>query len=170
MNKPISTDRLILRCWEESDAEALFNICLDKELRASGINYYNNIKESKKIIKAWKRDGEKRAIIRKSDNKLIGLIALGDMNRYPQYKELEYAIAADCRKNGFATEAVTAMLDFIFTNTDTEVIAAWVRSNNTVSTRVLEKCQFVLEGKLRRHARDKSDTLCYSVLKDEYVK
>lgn len=33
---------------------------------------------------------------------------------------------------------------------------------------VLLKCSFTLEGRLRRHARDKSDTLCYSILKEEW--
>lgn len=32
--------------------------------------------------------------------------------------------------------------------------------------RVLEKCSFTFEGRLRKRARDKSDTLCYSILRE----
>ena len=60
------------------------------------------------------------------------------MNRYDGYMEMEYAIAA------------------------------WVRSHNKESIRVLEKCSFTFEGRLRKHARNKSDTLCYSILREEW--
>lgn len=40
--------------------------------------------------------------------------------------------------------------------------------HNKESIRVLEKCSFTFEGRLRKHARDKSDTLCYSVLREEW--
>lgn len=91
------------------------------------------------------------------------------MNRYAQYKELEYAIAANHRNNGYATEALMAMLEYMFSERDTEVVAAWVRSFNKECVRVLEKCHFTYEGTLRKHARDRGDTLCYSVLKEEWI-
>ncbi len=61
-----------------------------------------------------------------------------------------------------------SMLEHGFYEMNASVIAAWVRSHNESSVHVLEKCSFVLEGRLRKHARDKSDTLCYSILKEEW--
>ena len=90
------------------------------------------------------------------------------MNRYEGYAELEYAIAADYRNRGLATEAVKRMVDYGFSELGLEVIAAWVRSHNAESIRVLKKCAFTLEGRLRKHARDRSDTLCYSALREEW--
>lgn len=110
-----------------------------------------------------------RAIIHKDEQCLIGFVLLGDMNRYAQYKELEYAIAVNRRNNGYATEALTAMLEYMFSERDTLVVAAWVRSFNKECVRVLEKCYFTYEGTLRKHARDRGDTLCYSVLKEEWI-
>ena len=60
-------------------------------------------------------------------------------------------------------------LDYGFGEQHASVIAAWVRSHNKASARVLEKCAFTFEGRLRRHARDKSDTLCYSILKEDWL-
>ena len=97
------------------------------------------------------------------------MISLEDMNRYPQYKELEYAIAAQERGNGYAVEAVEAMLRYAFLQRDISVVAAWVRAFNQPSVRVLQRCRFTHEGTLRRHARDKGDTLCYSILKEEWM-
>ena len=62
-----------------------------------------------------------------------------------------------------------AMLEYMFSERDTEVAAAWVRSFNKESVRVLEKCHFTYEGTLRKHARDRGDTLCYSILKEEWM-
>ena len=85
--------------------------------------------------------------MRREDQQLIGMISLEDMNRYPQYKELEYA----------------------FLQRDISVVAAWVRAFNQPSVRVLQRCRFTHEGTLLRHARDKGDTLCYSILKEEWM-
>lgn len=108
------------------------------------------------------------ASVRKEDNCLIGLIGLNDMGRYEQYKELEYAIAADYRRRGYGAEAVRGMLDFGFRQLDLSVIAAWVHAANNKSAHLLEKCGFTLEGRLRRHGRDRGDTLCYSILSEEF--
>lgn len=90
----IETKRLLLRTWNVSDAQALYQLCLDPELRRSGIHWYESEEEGGQILRHWKDNPETRAIVRREDQQLIGMISLEDMNRYPQYKELEYAIAA----------------------------------------------------------------------------
>lgn len=165
----IETKRLLLHCWQEDDAEELYKICLDPRLRFSGVSSYRNIEEARSVICSWKKNPEMRAIIHKDEQCLIGFVLFGDMNRYAQYKELEYAVAANRRNNGYATEALMAMLEYMFSERDTEVAAAWVRSFNKESVRVLEKCLFTYEGTLRKHARDRGDTLCYSILKEEWM-
>ncbi len=165
----IETKRLLLRCWQDDDAEELYKICLDPRLRLSGVSSYRNIEESRSAICSWKKNPEMRAVIHKDEHRLIGFILFGDMNRYAQYKELEYAVAANYRNKGYATETLMAMLEYMFSERDTEVAAAWVRSFNKECVRVLEKCHFTYEGTLRKHARDRGDTLCYSILKEEWV-
>lgn len=164
----IETKRLLLREWRENDAQDLYSICQDPELGQSGIHVFGSVEESLKTIRAWTNKNEMRAIINKEDGSLAGFVSLGDMNRYPQYKELEYAIAYKYRNRGYATEALESMLDFAFEKLDVLVVAAWVRSFNVSCVRVLKKCSFTHEGTLRRHARDRGDTLCYSILKEEW--
>lgn len=165
----IETKRLLLRCWQDEDAEELYKICLEPRLRLSGVSHTAILKKVESIIGSWKKNPEMRAVIHKDQLCLIGFILFGDMNRYAQYKELEYAIAANYRNNGYATEALMAMLEYMFSERDTEVAAAWVRSFNKECVRVLEKCHFTYEGTLRKHARDRGDTLCYSILKEEWI-
>ena len=164
----IETKHLILRNWQESDATALYQICRDGTLRKSGVASFESIQDAEAAIRFWATGEQFKAIIHRESSELIGFICLGDMNRYEGYVELEYAIAADFRNKGYATEAVKSMVDYGFSELGLTVIAAWVRSHNAESVRVLEKCAFTLEGRLRKHARDRSDTLCYSMLREEW--
>lgn len=164
----IETAHLILRNWQETDAPALYQICRDEALRRSGVAYFESVQDAENVLRFWAKDERFKAIIHHKSGALIGFINLGDMNRYEGYAELEFAIAADYRNRGYATEAVQRMVDYGFSELDLAVIAAWVRSHNLESARVLEKCAFTLEGRLRKHARDRSDTLCYSMLREEW--
>ena len=164
----IETEHLTLRNWQESDAPALYLMCQDKTLRRSGVAYFESIQDAEEAIRFWAKDARFKAIIHRENGKLIGFISLGDMNRYEGYVELEYAIAAAYRNRGYATEAVKRMVDYGFSKLELSVIAAWVHSGNAESVRVLEKCAFTFEGRLRKHARDQSDTLCYSMLREEW--
>ena len=164
----IETEHLILRNWQESDAAALYQTCRDETLRKSGTAFFESVQDAVAAIRSRAEDDRFKAVIHRESAELIGFISLGDMNRYEGYAELEYAIAADYRNRGFATEAVKRMVDYGFSELNLAVIAAWVRSHNVESVRVLEKCAFTLEGRLRKHARDQSDTLCYSMLREEW--
>lgn len=164
----METKDLVLRNWQDSDAKALYEMCLDEALRKSGIHFYNSITDSREAIHCWKNDRGFKVIAGKKGENFIGFINLGDMNRYEGYMEIEYAIAAQYRNRGYAVQAVKRMLDYGFGEMDLSAIAAWVRSHNKESIKVLEKCSFTFEGRLRKHARDKSDTLCYSILKEEW--
>ena len=50
----IETKRLLLRTWNVSDAQALYQLCLDPELRRSGIHWYESEEEGGQILRHWK--------------------------------------------------------------------------------------------------------------------
>lgn len=164
----METKDLFLHAWQECDVDALYELCQDSEMKKNGISYFDSKEECLDLIRAWEKEPGFRAIISKESNELVGFISLGDMNRYEGYYELEYGIGAKFRKKGYATQAVKCMLEYGFGGLNASAIAAWVRSHNDSSVHVLEKCSFTLEGRLRKHARDKSDTLCYSILREEW--
>lgn len=165
---------IYLRDLQISDALSLYTTCLDEDLRKNGVSFYNSVEESLATINVWNSSSDNtsvhKAIIDATDHNFVGIISLGDMNRYKGYYELEYAISPEKRNKGYATQAVSDMIGCAFEEMEAEVIAAWVRSHNKSSMRVLEKCRFLLEGRLRRHARDKGDTLCYSITVDDWLK
>lgn len=167
-NKQGYTNRVKLIDWRDSDANSLFEMCLDNTLRKNGIPYYDTIEDAKNVIKHWKNMRGSKVIIEKETNSFVGFIMLSDMNRYDSYMELEYAIAEKYRNKGYATNAIKKMIDYGFREMNLCVIAAWVRSHNEPSVKCLENNHFTFEGKLRKHARDKGDTLCYSILREEW--
>ncbi len=166
----METNDLILRDWKESDAQSLYELRLDADMIKCGIHAFASVEECRDAINYWQADIGFKAIVCKTDGCLAGFICLNDMDRYDGYMELEYGIASEYRGRGYATQAVKRMLEYGFNELDILAIAAWVRSHNVKSVRVLEKCSFTFEGRLRKHARDKSDTLCYSILKEEWDK
>ncbi|MBE5958690.1 MAG: GNAT family N-acetyltransferase [Lachnospiraceae bacterium] len=161
-------DQVKLIEWKESDANALFEMCLDETLRKNGIYYYDTIEEARNVIKHWQNMKGSKVIIEKETNSFVGFIILSDMNRYDGYMELEYAIEEKYRNKGYATQAIKKMIDYGFREMNLCAIAAWVRSHNVASVKCLEKNHFVFEGRLRKHARDKSDTLCFSLLREDW--
>lgn len=165
---------IYFRDLQSDDAESLYTLCLDEGLRRSGISYYDSVDDALSVISIWNSVLDNsiicKAIIETATNKMIGIIILADMNRYQGYYELEYALLLESRNKGYATQAVHYMIEFAFKKYNAEVVAAWVRSHNQASIRVLEKCGFIFEGRLRKHARDRSDTMCYSITLDDWLK
>lgn len=60
--------------------------------------------------------------------------------------EIGYGISEEYQNNGYATEAVKALLEWAFTDPKVIAIEAETESDNIASIRVLEKCGFKLNG------------------------
>ena len=60
--------------------------------------------------------------------------------------EIGYGISEEYQNNGYATEAVKAVLNWAFAHPKVTAVEAETDSRNTVSKRVLEKCGFALNG------------------------
>ena len=71
-----------------------------------------------------------------------------------------------------ATEALKAVIKFLFEECDTDTIYASYLSNNPASGKVMKKAGMIYEGMLRSRIIDKdnirNDLGYYSVTKDEY--
>ncbi len=66
----METKDLILRNWQDSDAEALYEMCLNEAIRKSGIDFYNSITESRNAIHCWKNGRGFKVI---ADKKMVTL-------------------------------------------------------------------------------------------------
>ena len=60
--------------------------------------------------------------------------------------EIGYGISEEYQNNGYASEAVRAVLEWAFSHPEVIAIEAETKSENAASIRVLEKCGFALNG------------------------
>lgn len=60
--------------------------------------------------------------------------------------EIGYGICEEYQSNGYATEAVKAILEWAFSQPEVVTVEAETDPDNTASIRVLEKCGFALNG------------------------
>ena len=73
--------------------------------------------------------------------------------------------------NGYATEAVNAMVRFCFTHTELQRVWTDVDVRNVASCRVLEKCGFTREGTIRQGKMVSTwcDYHLYGILKSDVI-
>jgi RimJ/RimL family protein N-acetyltransferase len=98
----------------------------------------------------------------------IGFHFAGDVHHLTV--ELGYWLAEPFWGRGIMSHAVRAMVGYGFDALPIERIEAYVFANNPASARVLEKCGFSFEGRLRRNViKDGQvlDSLVYSILRDD---
>lgn len=130
-----------------------------KTLLTEYINKYNN------------PDFYRWAIIEKASNKNIGQIAFCRVYSDCQTAEIEYCIGEPFWGNGYAGEALSALIDFTFHNTGFIKLEAYHRNENTKSGRVLEKSAMHITDNVERFLRDNSlphGEVCYCIEKDVF--
>ncbi|MEV8375108.1 GNAT family N-acetyltransferase [Kribbella sp. NPDC056861] len=79
------------------------------------------------------------------DGRLIGDIGLNTFDNLMQ-ADLGYTLAPAYQGKGFATEAVSGLLEHLFTERDLHRVSAECDARNTASARLLERLGFQQEG------------------------
>ena len=84
--------------------------------------------------------------------------------------EVGYSLARDCWNQGYATEALAAVLRFGFDTLRLNRIEAQHETSNPASGRVMQKCGMTYEGTLRSRVFNKghfSDVRLYAILRSD---
>lgn len=120
------------------------------------------IRQSEPRKHAW-------AILRASDEELIGVAELTILDAYHQTGEIAYVLHPDEWGQGTGTEVAKRLICDGFRSFQLERIQATCHPENKGSIRVLEKSGMQMEGRLRGHLKMKEgrrDSLLFSVLND----
>lgn len=138
----IETERLIMRPWEETDAEALFRYASDPDIGPiAGWPPHTSVENSLEIIRTVFAAPETYAVVLKATDEPVG--SCGIMFSDGQHSaEIGYWIGKPYWGQGLIPEAVKALLERCFN--DLHLDAAWCGhyDGNTKSKRVIEKCGF----------------------------
>lgn len=144
----LETERLILRRWEDSDAENLYEYASDPDIGPiAGWPPHKNIEESRDIIKNVLSGKEAYAICLKTDNKAIGAIELRlpgntDLANGEDECELGYWLGKPFWGQGIMPEAAREMLRHAFEDCGMNKVWCGYYDGNEKSKRVQEKLCF----------------------------
>lgn len=101
---------------------------------------------------------------------LVGFILAFNIDTTVDAVEVGYCIGKAWWGKGIATEALDAVLDFLFDTVKVKRVQAKFDPENAASGRVMEKCGMVYEGTLRKACRTNRgivDNTVYSLLSDD---
>ncbi len=144
----LETERLILRPWEDSDAEDLFKYACDPEVGPSaGWPPHQSVEESRHVIRDILNGKEAYAICLKEDGRAIGSIELmlnghTDMTDRDDECELGYWLGKPFWGQGLIPEAAREILRHGFEDIGMSKVWCGYYEGNTKSRRVQEKLGF----------------------------
>lgn len=144
----LQTERLILRRWNDSDAEDLFQYASDPEVGPIvGWPSHQDIEESRGVIRDVFSGPEAYAVCLCSDNRAIGAIELilnggTELTDRDDECELGYWIGRPFWGQGLIPEASREMLRHAFEDLGMRKVWCAYYDGNTKSKRVQEKLGF----------------------------
>ncbi|CQR70833.1 Putative ribosomal N-acetyltransferase YdaF [Sporomusa ovata DSM 2662] len=173
----IETDRLILRQLLTDDATILLQYWSAPEVTEYlTLEPFKKLEEAVAMIELLNslpesNQGIRWAITSRQEGKVLGTCGFHNYNPEHCRAEMGYELGQAYWRQGFMTEALTAILHYGFEKMAVNRIEAFVNVGNIKSTGTLEKMGFKLDGLLREYefARGKFvDQYCYSLLKSDY--
>ena len=147
-NVVLTTDRLTLRPWRESDLNDFYEYAsVDGVGQMAGWNPHRNVEESKMILAHFIKG--KHVFALEHQGKVIGSLGVEEYSEenYPeldtlQGREIGYVLSKAYWGQGLMPEAVKAVIDWLFGEIQLDFIIVGHFDRNAQSKRVVEKCGF----------------------------
>lgn len=176
--KLLETPRLILRKFTIDDAQAMYeNWAFDPEV-TKFLTWppHANVEVTEQVLKSWVDgyaldDFYQWAIVPKELDAPIGSISVVAYDDSARIAHIGYCIGKRWWHQGITSEALQAVINFMFDEVGVQRIEAMHDLNNPNSGGVMRKCGMKYEGTLRRSTVTNQGILCdacwYSILSDE---
>ena len=164
--KPLMTDRLILRNFEESDYEDVYEFLSQR--KEDDFEAYPDItyENGREHLEYRVHNDEFVAIQLKTTGKIIGNVYFD--NRDFESKELGYIVNKDYQRQGYATEAIAEVLKAGF-QAGVHRVFAECDPRNTCSWKLIECLHFSREAFFRQNVYFKKDANGNPIWQDTYV-
>lgn len=171
----IITEDLILRNWEEKDAERLASIASNRKIADNlndGFPHPYSVEDAKQFIShSRKKDPTYLHLAIEKDGVVIGSIgAYFKENVHRKNADIGYYLAEEYWGKGIMPKAIMCITQYIFDNYDIIRVYALPFAKNKGSRRVLEKagfrCEAILKNSIIKNGVVQDDCI-YAILKDE---
>ena len=149
-NMELQTKRLILRPWQESDAEALYKYACNPNIGPiAGWPPHTSVENSREIIKNVLSAPETYAVVLKETGETVGSVGLMTARSEIRFArltgsecEIGYWIGESYWGRGLIPEAVSELIRYAFEDLQMTTIWCGYFDGNENSKRVQEKCGF----------------------------
>ena len=171
----IKTERLLLRRFKETDADMMFNNWAndDEVTRYMRWQSYKSANEAVSTLKSWVDSYESESYYHwglcLDKGEMIGSLGVYIDSEHDQRAGLGYCIGRKWWGQGFTSEALKAVIDYIFTNTDVERIEAFHAVENPASGKVMLNAGMEFEGFARHKFKSRvgfEDSNNYSIVRE----
>ena len=149
----METERLILRPWRESDAEALYKYASDPDVGPrAGWPPHKSVEESLQIIRSVFNTPTMWAVELKETGEAIGCVgylpaSVSNLQIPDDQCEVGYWIGKPYWGRGICTEALRLVIDYCFNEKNFTVLWGDFFPSNPASGRVMTKCGFIDTGR-----------------------
>ena len=170
----ITTERLVLRKFEESDVEDLFRLRTDPDVML----YINKEEQTREIVANvikqittnWEHnDSINWAICLRDDPRLIGNFGFWRVDKYHHRAEIGYLLDKIHWRKGYLNELMQVALDYAFNVMKLHSIEAVINPDNDASRNLLQKFGFQQEAYFKENYYFKGefiDSAVFSLLKE----
>ena len=174
----IETSRLILRRAVPEDAEPMFRNWASDPAVTKFMTWptHSHVEISESVLGSWIQGYEKNdyyqwIIVLKELGEPIGTISVVRQNGRVEEAEIGYCIGSPWWHKGITSEALSAVVDFLFANVGMNRIAARHDPNNPHSGGVMRKCGMKYEGTTRASDRNNQgicDAAHYAITRSDW--
>ncbi len=171
----LKTERLVLRPFEEADAEGLHAYLGDEEV-VRYEPYGAMTMEECRLEAARRASDEAFWAVCLADGTLIGNLYLSGADEFGT-REIGYVFARPCWHKGYATEAARRLMAYAFDRLDTRRMIALCDTRNAASFALMERLGMRREGEFKKNVGFKTDehgktiwtdSYQYAILKEEF--
>ncbi len=175
----IKTRRLILRKFSVDDAPLMFKNWANDERVTKYLTWcpHQSCEETKNLLEAWCKEYERTNYYNwaiEFDSEPIGNVSVVRWRDSDEWVELGYCMQYNLWNKGIITEAVSAVIDFMFEEVNVHSVRIEYASPNVGSGKVAQKCGLTLEGTMRDNYKSSSgeffDICLCSILRGEWEK
>ncbi|HOX59504.1 MAG TPA: GNAT family N-acetyltransferase [Candidatus Paceibacterota bacterium] len=177
---PITTSRLIIRRFAAHDWKDLLELMSDEEF----FRYQDSVPLDEDGVLHWlESDAHVKlttpdqtlylGIETREGGKLIGYMGVNFPDSHRLQVTFSIGLNRQFQRQGFAHEAVVALLTFCFEGLRLHRVAGWCDSRNTAACRLLEKAGLRREGEFLRSRwshGEWSSSIWYAILGEDYRK
>lgn len=172
----IETNRLILRKITKDDYRDIANILQDTEVMYAWEKSFSDEEVQdwiNKNLKRYNNEGYSYFLaINKESNKVMGVMGpLIEKIDKKEYIGVAYILNKEVWGMGYATEGVSACIEYAFDKLNADKVIAQIRPNNTNSCNVAKRLNMKIQGKyIKVYDNKEMEHLIYSIKHSDYLK